>query len=155
MSIMIEEEMDNYSFIEALQPPLPLVCSKTPPLPPPPVPNLVPMISADAVGTLATAFPALSAKVQLNSILNRKLKSKIYFSDTTSLEGRDNGSDLPNNHISALFAALYNSSDAPLDDPKSELYSQVNMIVLGNNFFLFGWYGKSCTEIPSMPAWDL
>ena len=72
MSIMLEEETYNYYIIEDLQPPLPPVPSKTPPLPPPPVPNPVPTIDGAAVGTIAAAFLALSTKVQLNRILNRK-----------------------------------------------------------------------------------
>ena len=71
MSIMIKEENKNSSFIAALHPPLPPISSKTSPLPPPPVPTPVLMISAAAVGTIAAAFPALSTKVQLNSILKR------------------------------------------------------------------------------------
>ena len=53
--------------------------------------------------------------------------------------------DLPNDHISALFLALSNLIDAPLDDPKSELDYHANMIVLGKHCFVFEWYGKSCT----------
>ena len=100
------------------------------------------------MGTLAAAFPSLSTKVQLNSILNPKWKFPIYHTDSTSLEGIDNGLDLWNYHISALVAALSNSSDAPLDDPKSELDSQTNMILLGKYCFVFEWYGKSCTVNP-------
>ena len=116
---MLKVETKNFSLVASLQPPLPPVPSKTTPLPPPPVPTLVPRIYAASVGTLADALPDLSAKVKLNSILNRKWKSPIYYSDATSLEERDNGSDLPNEHISALIAALSNSIDAPLDDHKS------------------------------------
>ena len=72
MSIMINEETKKSSLIAALQPPLLLVPSKTPPLSPPPVPNPVPMIATAAVGTLAAALPAISTKVQLHSILNFK-----------------------------------------------------------------------------------
>ena len=52
---------------------------------------------------------------------------------------------MPNDHISDLVAALSNSSDAPLDDPKSELDSQANMILLGKYYFVFEWSDKSCT----------
>ena len=52
---------------------------------------------------------------------------------------------MPNDHISDLVAALSNSSDAPLDDPKSELDSHANMIVLGKYLFFFEWSSKSCT----------
>ena len=69
---MFEEEINNSSLIAALQSPLTPITSKTPPLPPPPVPTPVPTIASATVVTLATALPALSTKVQLNSILNCK-----------------------------------------------------------------------------------
>ena len=61
------------------------------------------------------------------------MKTPIYSSDATSLEGRDNVSDVLNEHISALVSALSNSRDAPLGDPKSELDYHINMIVLGKH----------------------
>ena len=145
MSIMIEEETKNSYLVEALQLPLPPVPSKTPSLPPLPVPTLVPTIATSVVRALAASFPALSTKFQLNSILNHKWKSPIYSSDATSLDWIDNGSYLPYEHISALVAALSDSSDEPLDDPKSEIYSRANIIVLGNHIFVSEWSGKSCT----------
>ena len=72
MSIMFKEETNNYSLVAALQPPLSPVPSKTPLLPPPHVPTPVPIKAASDVVTLAASFPALSTKVQLHSILNRK-----------------------------------------------------------------------------------
>ena len=72
MPIMLKEETNNSSLVAALHTPLPQVPSKTPPLPHPHVPTPAPMIATDTVGTLAAAFPYLSTKVQLNSILNRK-----------------------------------------------------------------------------------
>ena len=105
----------------------------------------MPTISSAAVGTLAAALMDLSTKVQLNIILNCKSYSPIYSADATSLEGRDNGSDLSNEHISALVADLSNSIDAPMNDPKAKLDSYTNMIVLGKHFFVFEWSGKFCT----------
>ena len=148
MSIMIKDKTNNSSLVEDLQTTLPQIPSKTPPLPPPLVPTPVPMIAATNLGTLAANFLAISMKVQLNIILNRKRESPIYHSDATSLEGIYNALDIPNEHISALFAALSNSSDAPLDEPNSEFDSHANMIVLGNHFFVFEWSGKSCTVNP-------
>ena len=72
MSIMLKEETKNSSLVAAIQPPLPPIHSETTPLPPPPVTTPVPKIAADTLGTLAAAYPDLSTKVQLNSILNRK-----------------------------------------------------------------------------------
>ena len=72
MPIMLEEETNNSSLVAALQPPLSQVPSKTPLLPYPHVPTPAPMIATAAAGTLAAAFPALSTRVQLNSILNHK-----------------------------------------------------------------------------------
>ena len=72
MSIMIEEETNNYSLVAVLQPHLLPVPSNNPPLPPPPVIITTPNIAADDVGTLADAFLDLSNKVKLDSILNRK-----------------------------------------------------------------------------------
>ena len=72
MYIMLEERKNKSSLVADLQPPLPPITSKTPPLSPLPVPNTVPTISAATVETLASAFPDLSTKVQLNRILNRK-----------------------------------------------------------------------------------
>ena len=148
MSIMLKEETNNSSIVAALQPPRPPVPSKTPSLPPLPVPTLVPTISTSVVRALAASFPALSTRFQLNSILNHKWKSPIYSSDATSLDWIDNGSYLPYEHISALVAALSDSSDEPLDDPKSELDYHANMIALGKHCFVFEWYGKSCTVNP-------
>ena len=75
MYIMFKEETNNSSLVADLKPSLPPAPSKTPPLSPPPIPTPVP--------TLAAAFPALSIKLQLNSILNCKRKSPIYSSDAT------------------------------------------------------------------------
>ena len=72
MSIMLEEETKNYSLVTSLQLPLPPVPSKTTPLPPLPAPTTVTTISSAAVGMIAAAFPDLSTKVKLNSILNCK-----------------------------------------------------------------------------------
>ena len=72
MYIMLKEEMNNSSLVADLHPPLIPVPSKTPLIPPPPVVTPPPTISTAAVGTLAATFLALSTKVQLNSILNRK-----------------------------------------------------------------------------------
>ena len=69
---MFEEETNNFSIVAALQPPLPLVPSKTTLIPPLRVPTPVTTISDAAVGTLAAAFLSLSTKGELNSILNRK-----------------------------------------------------------------------------------
>ena len=124
MYIMLKEETKKSSLVAALHPPLLLVPSKTPPLPPPPVPTPVPTIATAAVGTLAAALPDVSTKVQLHSILNLKWKSSIYSSDDNSIEGRNNGSDLHNGHISDLVSSLFNSSDAPMNETKSELDSQ-------------------------------
>ena len=55
---------------------------------------------------------------------------------------------MTNEHISALVSALSNSSDAPLNDPKSELDSHTNKIVLGDHCFVFEWSGKYCTVNP-------
>ena len=142
MSIMLEEETKNYSLVTSLQLPLPPVPSKTTPLPPLPAPTTVTTISSAAVGMIAAAFPDLSTKVKLNSILNCKWNPQIYSSDATSLQGIYNESDLPNEHISALVADWYNLSYAPLDDPKSELDSHINMIVLGKHYSVFKCYGK-------------
>ena len=65
------------------------------------------------------------------------MTNKSYFSDSNSLEGIDNGSDLPNEHILALIESLSNSSGMPMDYPKLELDSHVNMIVLGKHCFIF------------------
>ena len=142
---MIKEETNKSSIVAALQPPLTPVPNKTPPVTPTPVitPSLT--IAAAAVGTLASAFTDLSTKVQLNSILNCNRRSSIYFSDDTSLEGRDNGLDPPNEHILALVEALSNPSETTMEDPKTELDSHANIIVLGKHFFVFEWSGKSCT----------
>ena len=115
---MLEEETNNSSLLASLQTHLPPVPSETPPVPPLPFITPAPTITAASVETLASAFTDLSAKVQLNSIINHKWKSPIYSSYDTSLEGRDNGSDLPNENIPALVADLSNSSDTPMDDPK-------------------------------------
>ena len=148
MSVMINEETNKSYLIAAFQPPLLLVPIKTPPLPPLPVPIPVPMMATASVGTLAAALPAISTKVQLHSILNFKWKSPIYSSDANSIEGRDNGPDLPNENILDLVSALSNSHDAPMNEPKSELDSQSKMIVSGKHFFVFEWSGKSCTVNP-------
>ena len=118
VSTIQEEETNNSSLVASLRPPLPPVPIKTPQMPPPIVITPEPTIATAAVGTLADAFPDLYTKVQLNIILNRKLKSPICLSDATSLEGIYNLSDLPNEHISALVSALFNSIDMPMDDPK-------------------------------------
>ena len=55
---------------------------------------------------------------------------------------------MTNEHISALVAALSNSSDAPQDDSKSEPHSHAKMIVLGKHCFVFKWSVKSCTVNP-------
>ena len=143
-----QEETNKSSLVAALQAPLLLVPSKTTPLPSPPVSTPVPTIAPDYVWTIAAAFPDISTKVQLRSILNFKWKSPIYSSDANSIEKRDNGPDLMNEHISYLVSALSNSSDAPMNEPKSELDSLSKVIVLGNHFFVFEWSGKSCTVNP-------
>ena len=74
MSIMIEEETNKSSLVAAIQTTLPPVPSKTPPIPPPPVITPAPNIADADVVTLAADFLALSTKVQLNIILNCKLK---------------------------------------------------------------------------------
>ena len=149
MLIITEEENNNSSLIASLQSPIPPVPIKTTPITSLNVITPAHNIAAAAVGTLAATFLDHSTKVQLNSILNRKWKSLIYSSDNISLEGRYNVSDLPNEHISALVSAFHNSSDTTLDNPKSELDSHTNMIVLGKHSFVFEWSGKSCTVNPS------
>ena len=72
MYIMLEEETNSPSLVVAIQPPLPLVPSKNPPLPPPPVPNPEPKTATADVGTLDAVLLAISTKFQINSILNRK-----------------------------------------------------------------------------------
>ena len=72
MYIMLKEETKNSSLVAALQLPLPPIPGKTPPLPSPTFPTPVPTIADDTVVTLSAAFPDLSTKVKLNSILNRK-----------------------------------------------------------------------------------
>ena len=148
MSIMLKEETKTFSIAAALQPTLILVHIKTLPLPPPHVPTPVLMIVTAGVGTLASALRAISTKVHLHSILNFKWKSPIYSSDANSIEGRYNGPDLPNEHISELVSDLSNSIDAPMNESKSELDSQSKMIVLVNHSFVFEWSGKSCTVNP-------
>ena len=69
---MPEEENNNSSLVVDLHPTLPPFPSKTSPLPPPPVPITVPAIAAAYVGIIASTFPDLSTKVQLNIILKRK-----------------------------------------------------------------------------------
>ena len=64
MSIMIEEEMNNSSIVAALQPPLPPVPNKTPPIPPLSVITPVPTIAASAVRIITDAFLDLSTKVE-------------------------------------------------------------------------------------------
>ena len=145
MYIIIKKETNNFSLVAALHPPLPPIPSKTPPLPPPPVLTPVPTIVTATGGMLAAAFLDLSTKVQLNNIFNRKWKFPIYHSDANSLEGIDNWSDIPNAHVSSMVAALSNSSDAPLDDLKLELYYSANMIVLGKHWFVLELFSKFCT----------
>ena len=73
MSIMLEEEINNYSLVAALQTTLPPVPNQTAPQVPPfitPSPTI--STAATNVRKIAAAFPDLSTKVQLNSILNRK-----------------------------------------------------------------------------------
>ena len=72
MYIMLEEETNNSSLVNALQLHLPPVPNITPPIPPPPVITPDPTIDAADVGTLAASVLALSTEVQLNIILNRK-----------------------------------------------------------------------------------
>ena len=65
---MLKEETNNSYLVAALQPPLPPDPNKTPPISPPHIITPDPTIYDDAVGTIASAFPDLSTKVQLNSI---------------------------------------------------------------------------------------
>ena len=70
MSIMLKEEINNSSLIAALQPTHTPVPSKTLLLLHLLVINPAAMIAAASVVTLAVAFPDLSTKFQLNSILS-------------------------------------------------------------------------------------
>ena len=69
---MIKEKTNNSSLVAALCPPLPLVPSKTPPLPPLPIPSTGPTIANAVVGMLDAVFLSVSTKVKLNSILDCK-----------------------------------------------------------------------------------
>ena len=73
MAAMVQEEHDNASIVSAIQPVLPPA--------PPAIPMQAPTIAAATqqsaaasatISHLAAAFPALSTKVQLNSILKPK-----------------------------------------------------------------------------------
>ena len=53
----------------------------------------------------------------------------------------------PNHHVSATIAATHATCDESID-PKSELDSHANMVVLGRGCFVFEWSGKSCSVNP-------
>ena len=56
---------------------------------------------------------------------------------------------LPNEHVGAIVMSADTMVGDPLQDPKSELDSHANMVVLGKHCFVFEWSaGQSCSVHP-------
>ena len=55
---------------------------------------------------------------------------------------------LPNEHVRAIVMSADTMVGDPLQDPKSELDSHANMVVLGKHCFVFEWSGRSCSVHP-------
>ena len=80
--------------------------------------------------TVAQTFPATNVKLQ-------------------SIEGSCVVSSLvPNAHISEVILTIASDMEASFDNPRTELDSHANMVVLGLNSFVFESTGKTCNVQP-------
>ena len=55
---------------------------------------------------------------------------------------------VPNAHISEVILTTASDMEASIDDPRTELDSHANMVVLGLNSFVFESTGRTCNVQP-------
>ena len=163
MSLLADAENSNSAFVSALQSSFPVAHStanissvntattfqvQLPPVAP--TPAIAPSVSC----AIAAASPATSVK--MNSILkNGKWNVPMTSLDSIPDEGSVSESD-PNHHtvnavIASIQSSIYSTSITGQDgtaDPRTELDSHANMVVLSKHSFIFElWQNLQCFTI--------